>query len=112
MFYYIMTQRPPSIGTHPVDNFVFAKEIDFRNRTSYGLCYSKELTPEEIKRFELTPNYTLNEPQPYKFTFAGEEITEVPKVTAHNQITTFVNGEEYDKYSFLHWFRRINNYNF
>lgn len=112
MFFYIMTQRPPSIGTHPLENLFLTQEISFRNRTAYGLSYSQELTPEDIKRYELTPNYTLNDPQPYKFTFAGEEITEYPKVTGHNEITTFVDGEEYDKYSFLHWFRRVNNYNF
>lgn len=112
MYVYILTQRPPSIGTHPIQGLEEVKEITFKGRNAFALHYSIQLSVEDIKRYELTPNYTLNDPKPYKFTFAGEEITEVPKVTDHNEITTFVDGEEYDKYSFLHWFRRINNYNF
>lgn len=109
MHFYILTQRPPSIGTHPTDNLQVIKEIDFRKRSAYSLSYSKELSIQDIKRFELTPDYTLNDPKPHKFTFAGEEITEVPKVTGHNEITTFVDNEEYMKYSFLSWFNRASS---
>lgn len=109
MYYYIMAQRIPSIGTHPTEGFVNSKEIHFRNRVAYLLGYSKELTPEEVIRFELTPHYLLNEPAPYTFTFAGDEVIEMPKATGLNEITSFVDGEEYDKYSFSGWFKRVNS---
>lgn len=107
MYTYILTQRPPSIGTHPIDGLIEISDTNFRNRNAYLLAYPRELTSDEIKRYELTPDYSRNEPTAFNFTFAGEEITEDPKVTGHNEITTFVNGEEYDKYSFLAWHRRI-----
>lgn len=108
MFFYILTQRPPSIGTHPTNGLIEVTDIYFRNRNAYLLTYSNELTSEEIKRYELTPDYSRNEPTAVNFTFAGEEITEQPKVTGPNEITTFVNGEIYDTYGFLGWFNSIN----
>lgn len=107
MFFYILTQRPPSIGTHPTNGLIEVADINFRNRNAYLLTYLKELTSEEIYRYELTPDYSRNKPTGFKFTFAGEEITEQPKVTGSNEITTFVNGDFYDTYSFSGWFNRI-----
>lgn len=109
MFFYILTQRPPSIGTHPTNGLIEVTDIYFRNRNAYLLAYSNELTREEIKRYELTPDYSINEPTGFNFTFAGEETTEYPKVTGPNEITTLVNGELYSTYSFSGWFNRINN---
>lgn len=108
MFFYILTQRPPSIGTHPTNGLIEVTDIYFRNRNAYLLAYSNKLTSEEIKQYELTPDYSRNEPTAFKFTFAGEEITEEPEVTGSNEITTYYDGEELEKYSFSGWFNKTN----
>jgi hypothetical protein len=50
---YLLTQRPPSIGTHPVEGLLSVIETEFNNRNAWLLTYSHELSEEEIKRFEL-----------------------------------------------------------
>lgn len=107
MFTYLLTQRPPSIGTHPTENLKETKETTFRNRICYLLFYSQELTQDQIKKFELTPDYRCNSLKPHEFTFAGEQHVEIPALGKENEIVTFMNGDQYHKYSYMGWFNRI-----
>lgn len=53
---YLLTQRPPSIGTHPIEGLVgdpVEKQMD--GRTVYELSYEKPLSDAEVQRFELSP---------------------------------------------------------
>ena len=55
---YYLTQRPPSIGTHPVKERVKdIEEVDLNGRKAWLLTYKEPLTPEEIRTYELTPKY-------------------------------------------------------
>lgn len=56
MYQYLLTQRPPSIGTHPEGTVADAIEIDnpYREgRIAWILTYDRPLTEEEIKSYEL-----------------------------------------------------------
>jgi hypothetical protein len=65
---YYLTQRPPSIGTHPTDGLLSVNEAEYRNRKNvYILKYDRKLTPNEIANFELTPKVTNKE-------FLGQKI--------------------------------------
>lgn len=108
MFKYILTQRPPSIGTHPIKDLVSVEETTFRNRNAYTLTYSSELSVEDVKRYELTPDYSHNAVPNKHFTFGGKNIEEVAAVTGANEITTEIDGNFYDTYSFLGWFQMVN----
>ena len=50
---YILTQRPPSIGTHPTDGLKSVEEIEFNKRTAWKLTYDKPLSEKEIYSYEL-----------------------------------------------------------
>lgn len=51
---YLLTQRPPSIGTHPLGS-KDKKEIKLPSgRRAWELTYDRKLTNDEIKSFELT----------------------------------------------------------
>jgi hypothetical protein len=60
-FYYHLTSRPPSIGTHPTEEFVeIAISTDVRKDIdgvlSWGvLRYSHPLTYAELQSYEMTP---------------------------------------------------------
>ena len=59
---YLLTQRPPSIGTHPIENIVGDPvEQQMDGRSVWKLTYSKPLSSEDIKRFELSPVLPINE---------------------------------------------------
>jgi hypothetical protein len=65
---YYLTQRPPSIGTHPTEGLLSVNEAEYRNRKNvYILKYDRKLTPNEIANFELTPKVTNKE-------FLGQKI--------------------------------------
>jgi len=61
-YQYMLTQRPPSIGTHPTDNITGEiEEINnpYReNRKAWLLQYSKPLSQKDIESFELTPVFS------------------------------------------------------
>jgi ribosomal protein S18 acetylase RimI-like enzyme len=65
---YYLTQRPPSIGTHPTEGLLSVNEAEYRDRKNvYILKYNRKLTPNEIYKFELTPKVTNKE-------FLGQKI--------------------------------------
>lgn len=52
---YYLTQRPPSIGTHPVDGFVSMEEETIDGRKMWKMQYDRPLSKEEIESYELKP---------------------------------------------------------
>lgn len=96
---YFLTQRPPSIGTHPTENLTKDPEettINGTNRKVYRLTYSKPLTQEEIDRYELTKEtLPANMGDMYSRPFGkdGELIKVITNVGDKVEITTFFNGE-------------------
>lgn len=116
MYNYLLTQRPIGIGTHPISNLIgTTNNIQFRGRYCTLLTYSEPLTVKEVLSFELTPDYTSNPPQPHKTIYAGLEEIHFPKVNGNNSIVSKLNYNdeiiEMD-YTFLGWFRFINNLDF
>ena len=104
---YFLTQRPPSIGTHPIDGLISIEVTQYNNRKCHLLTYDKELTTNEVIRFELTPDYSHNPLLPYEFEFAGIKIIEVPTLNG-TIIESCINDERTASYSFLGWFRHTN----
>lgn len=59
---YLLTQRPPSIGTHPIDGLIGEpKEQKMNGRDVWKLTYEKPLSAEDVRRFELSPVLPLSE---------------------------------------------------
>lgn len=57
---YYLTQRPPSIGTHPKDNIVNIEAFDYKERveaigrSAFGFVeYSQPLTEQQVSDYEL-----------------------------------------------------------
>ena len=58
---YYLTQRPPSIGTHPKENVLNVEAFDFKERVeeigrnALGCVeYSEPLTAQQVDNYELT----------------------------------------------------------
>jgi len=94
---YLLTQRPPSIGTHPIDNLVKQpEEIKLGNREAYKLTYSKPLSKEDISRFELTKETTYNDiGRIFEVPFGKSKMYQVIDNVSPNEvtITNFYNGK-------------------
>jgi hypothetical protein len=62
-FTYLLTQRPPSIGTHPEGQIRDAEPttLEGGKRTAYKITYDRPLTEKEIKSYELTEDITEND---------------------------------------------------
>lgn len=58
VYEYYLTQRPPSIGTHPMkERTKDIEEVEYNGRKAYLLTYDTPLTEREIYDYELTPKY-------------------------------------------------------
>lgn len=61
---YYMTQRPPSLGTHPKAGLVCTLEYDGKQfipkigmKAWACLTYNRELTDKEVREYELVPEF-------------------------------------------------------
>ena len=58
-YYYHLTLRPPSIGTHPQGGeivLVNDRRIEIDGVENWGaVCYDRPLTFEELERFDMVP---------------------------------------------------------
>jgi len=55
-YHYMMKERPFSIGCQPKSGLIRYEENKTPNRNYYGIVvYDKELTEDQIRRYELTP---------------------------------------------------------
>lgn len=104
---YLLTQRPPSIGTHPVDGLTGTEETEFRGRRCYVLTYDRSLTEQEVRQYELTVDMESADLifKSVSKEFAGEKIKEVVTNVVNNVVTTTDDkGNERD-YSWLEFQR-------
>ena len=101
---YILTQRPPSIGTHPVEGLESVEAIRFRNRSCHLLKYNRKLTHEEVKRYELTVNMKPSDlvfKEVVYISVFGKERRETIVLVEDNIVTTEMENGRRRKYSFL-----------
>jgi hypothetical protein len=56
-FNYLMTRRPPSIGTHPMGLIKDPEEVLINNRLAYRITYGEPLSVEQLERFELSKEF-------------------------------------------------------
>lgn len=55
-FRYGLINRPPSIGTLPKGEYTYSEDNEGIDRVRHGIVtYTKELTDQEVKTFELLP---------------------------------------------------------
>lgn len=104
---YLLTQRPPSIGTHPTDGLLDQRPVTFRGRQCYVLVYNRPLSKDEVKTYELTVDMESADLmfKSVSKEFAGEKIEEIVTNVASNVVTTTDNkGNERD-YSWLEFQR-------
>lgn|SRR5690606_19590054 len=104
---YLLTQRPPSIGTHPTDGLTGMEETEFRGRRCYILTYDRSLTEQEVRQYELTVDMESADLifKSVSKEFAGEKIEEVVTNVVNNVVTTTDDkGNERD-YSWLEFQR-------
>jgi hypothetical protein len=91
-FTYLLTQRPPSIGTHPNGQIKDFEEIMLGNRKAYRVTYSTPLTAEEIRKFELTEEMTMDDVgRSFK---EGGAVHVIENVSGESiDVTTFFGGK-------------------
>jgi len=95
---YILTQRPPSIGTHPSKGLIGTpKEIKYNNRTAWELKYDKPLSDKDVERFELAKSVGASEigGMYLASTVGGREMRAVITDVAGGRVkvTEFFNGK-------------------
>lgn len=100
---YLLTQRPPSIGTHPTDGLLDQRPITFRGRECYVLVYNRQLSKEEVRSYELTVDMESADLmfRSVSHTFAGVEIKETITNVGDNLITTTDEAGAERDYSWL-----------
>jgi len=98
---YYLTQRPPSIGTHPTEGLKSLEESEYRGRKVWKLTYDKKLSADQIYKFELTPLITNKEYLGQKISgLYGKNIFHVSNIDYKQGKVTLVselNGKEISK---------------
>lgn len=68
---YYLTQRPPSIGTHP-EGAKDIKEVTLNGRKAWEITYNKPLSKEDIENYELKKD--MSEHKGKKFNLMGTTL--------------------------------------
>tara|TARA_R110001606_G_scaffold58220_3_gene139610 strand:- start:3605 stop:16288 length:12684 start_codon:yes stop_codon:yes gene_type:complete len=100
-FTYLLTQRPPSIGTHPEGQIRDAVEttLEGGKRKAYKITYDRPLTEKEIKNYELTEELTMDDVGRQFVSSSGSIVKVITNVSEKDgvSIETFLNGKSKEK---------------